>query len=103
MDFTINADVFRELTIDGLTGRYISIPDAATIIQQKYPTYKRENLYAAALRIDRDGHIKLRTVLYQPDFGPARRLIPESEFLRWLGRDDLGSMSRPRRNGRYRR
>jgi hypothetical protein len=101
-DFTIKSEMVRMVQIKGVRDTYITIPDATAVIRQKFPGYKSENLYMAALSLDREGNHKIKTVLYQPEFGQPRRLIPLAEFERWLERDDLGSMSKPRNRRRRR-
>lgn len=65
---------------------YITIPNAVSIVQQRYPGYRAENLYNAAKRINRKGKPALETIVYQNILSGPRLLIPRPAFETWLTR-----------------
>lgn len=85
-------------TIRLADGEYITVPDAVSIIRQRFPDYAETNLYEAVRKLDKDGQVIIKSVLYAPPTGGiSRRLLQLESFQEYVTREGFGKRSRKRR------
>lgn len=88
MNYQVSESSFLTIKHEGKIRQFITVPDAVNVIRQRYPDYSRQNLYAAARRINSNGGLSLETVRIS-----NRLLITRDSFEAWLKRPHLGKLS----------